>query len=410
MPECQKKTASILKVATLNMNGRGHEDPTIYDGKWHRLFDMVRDKRIDILALNETHLDDAAVEKIHDRFGKRLKLYNSPNPESPCAKEGVTIVLNKERTNIQDVQFRVIIPGRAVMLSTVWHANSTFTYLAVYAPNNRRENERFWDSLYTKILSDDSIPIPDAMGGDMNSVEDTIDALPMRREHAGVLRALRRLVCTLHLVDGWRDHNEGKLAYTHRQPSTGTQSRIDRIYASRETMRTSQNWDIEVPNFKTDHRLVSMEITNPGSPRLGRGRATWPKHLIAGDKVLNNTIKAQGLTLQEKLDEFQTGRQTRTDTNNPQLLFKNFKDKIFAACRERARIVVPRLKKEIDELKLRIRQIENDITLDTEEKILSLAVLQEKLENTEMRRYEKVKTSARARNRLEGEVPSKYWS
>ncbi|KAL1684510.1 hypothetical protein GGG16DRAFT_31278, partial [Schizophyllum commune] len=100
----------------------------------------------------------------------------------------------------------------------------------------------------------------------------------------------------------------------------------------------------------------------------------------------------------------------RRGDHNPQTAFKKFKDEIFAACRERMRIVVPRLKKEMEELKLRVRQIENDREIDDEQKILSLAVLQEKLEKLEMMRYEKVKTSARARNRLEGEVPSIYWS
>ncbi|KAL1741034.1 Endonuclease/exonuclease/phosphatase, partial [Schizophyllum fasciatum] len=401
---------STLKVAALNMNGRGHDNPVNLDGKWHRLFDLIRDKRIDILALNETHLDDAGVAAIHERFGKRLALFNSPNPDNPCAREGVTVVMNKERTNVLDARVNVLVPGRAVMVTTAWHGNLTFTYLAIYAPNNRKENEKFWDVLYSKILTDDTLPIPDAMGGDTNLVEDPMDALPMRREHLGALRAFDRLVNTLQLIDGWRDHNKGRIGYTHRQSATGTQSRIDRIYASREAMSTSQNWDIETPNFKTDHKLVSMEITNPAAPHVGRGRATWPKHLIAGDKILNDEVKKKGLNFQSALTELNTGRRTRTDADNPQTLFKSFKDDIFLVCRERARVVVPRMKKEIDELKLRIRQVENDALLDEEEKLLSLAVLQEKLETLEIRRYEKIKTSARARNKLEGETPSKYWS
>ncbi|KAI5821858.1 DNase I-like protein [Schizophyllum commune Tattone D] len=275
------------------MNGKGHDDPTTHDGKWHRIFDMMRDKKLDILALNETHLDDVGVDRLREKFGKRLWIFNSPNPTTPTAKEGVALVLNKEMTNVNDVQCRVLIPGRAVILSVAWHAKLTLSYLAVYAPNDRRDNERFWDVLYTQILSDTSIPIPDAMGGDLNAVEDPLDALPMRREHAGVSRALRRLVSTLQMEDGWREHNKNKLGYTHRQLSSGTQSRIDRIYASKEIMNVSQNWEIEVPNFKTDHKLVTMEITSPNAPHIGRGRATWPKHLIAGDRVLNEAIKAK---------------------------------------------------------------------------------------------------------------------
>ncbi|TRM55264.1 Endonuclease/exonuclease/phosphatase, partial [Schizophyllum amplum] len=410
MPECKKKTASTLKFGTLNMNGRGSEDPTASGGKWHRLNDMMREKKLDVLAVNETHLDARSVDKLHDKFGKRLYLINSPNPENPGAKEGVTVILNRERTNVHDVRHHVLIPGRAIIVSIAWHAKLTFTYLAVYAPNNRKENEEFWDRLYTIILSNNRIPLPDAMGGDLNVVEDALDKLPMKRDHGGAVQALQRLVNALQLRDIWREQNLGRTTYTCRQASTGSQSRIDRIYASQDVAAVSQNWDIDVPNFKTDHKLVTAEITNPAAPYIGRGWPTWPKHLINGDRELNEYIKSKGLTVQKTIQELEEGHRVRTEQLNAQILFKEFKDDIFAKCRERARIVVPRMQKAINQLKSRIEQMERNTDLAADEKIFSLAKLQESLENLELRRYDNAKTSSKVRYRLEGETVSKYWS
>ena len=49
------------------------------------------------------------MEDIHNIYSKRMHIYHSADPQQPNAK-GVAIVLNKEITNTQNVDYYEIIP------------------------------------------------------------------------------------------------------------------------------------------------------------------------------------------------------------------------------------------------------------------------------------------------------------
>src|ERR1700691_2507183 len=95
-------------------------------------------------------------------------------PRPQCNAQGVTIVLNREMTNIHDVKQQDVIPGRAMLLTLPWHSDLTLTILNVYAPNAHSENQQFWETLETKWV-DMNLPFPDIMLGDFNLVEDAIN-------------------------------------------------------------------------------------------------------------------------------------------------------------------------------------------------------------------------------------------
>jgi hypothetical protein len=107
-PKIKKKTKATLKIASLNMRGRG-------DDKWNHINQIIREKRIGVLATQETHLNDVHINRIHNLFDKRIKIYHSIDPNQPNAK-GVAIVLNKEITNTTNVVVSEIIPGRALLV------------------------------------------------------------------------------------------------------------------------------------------------------------------------------------------------------------------------------------------------------------------------------------------------------
>jgi hypothetical protein len=86
-----KRTKATLRITSLNMRGRGIE-------KWHYINQLLRDKRIGILALQEAHLQDCHVEHLHEMYPKRLHILHSSDPNAPNTK-GIAIVLNKEITH-----------------------------------------------------------------------------------------------------------------------------------------------------------------------------------------------------------------------------------------------------------------------------------------------------------------------
>ncbi|KAE9392442.1 hypothetical protein BT96DRAFT_1057262 [Gymnopus androsaceus JB14] len=78
-----------------------------------------------------------------------------------------------------------------------------------------------------------------------------------------------------------------KKSYTFLQTATGSQSRIDRIYASDKIMETAKEWKIHasgIPN--ADHSLVSVQITSESAPTTGRGWWRIPEYVVKDKDLL----------------------------------------------------------------------------------------------------------------------------
>jgi hypothetical protein len=62
-PQHGKRTKATLKIASLNMRGRGTD-------KWNHINQLIRDNKIGILAIQETHLDDDKKDRLELLFPK----------------------------------------------------------------------------------------------------------------------------------------------------------------------------------------------------------------------------------------------------------------------------------------------------------------------------------------------------
>jgi exonuclease III len=241
---------------------------------------MMREQKIGILIVCETHMSAAQALEIQDNFmGKRLKLFNYEYPENPAAK-GIAIVLNREITNIEGVKIHYLIPGKAIVAVVPWHGTRTITVLGLYAPTESDEEKiNFWNTLCELWLTID-LPVPDAIGGDFNVVPDAIDRLPHRADSDVVVAAYLRFICLMEVKDGWRQHNPDIKAYTHVS-TRGTLSRIDKILVSPTLMKNCRHWNInDTAGGLTDHQMVSVTITAPGAPYIGKGRWAMPDFVL----------------------------------------------------------------------------------------------------------------------------------
>jgi hypothetical protein len=115
----KKRTKATMKIASLNMRGRGTD-------KWNNINQLIREKKIGILAIQESHLSDVHVEQLHKLFHKRMKILHSIDPQRPNAM-GVAVVLNKEIMNTQNTKMQVIILGRAILIQPPWHTEQIVT-------------------------------------------------------------------------------------------------------------------------------------------------------------------------------------------------------------------------------------------------------------------------------------------
>ncbi|KAJ7301119.1 hypothetical protein DFH08DRAFT_827828 [Mycena albidolilacea] len=128
----RRKSKAAIKIATLNMRGRFDRDG---QDKWLHINQIIRDNRIGVLALQETHLSSADNDKLNSLF---LVIVSTIDPLHPGAK-GTASVLNKRLINVNEVKQDVLIEGRALVLSVNWHADLTLRFLAIYAPNELSE-------------------------------------------------------------------------------------------------------------------------------------------------------------------------------------------------------------------------------------------------------------------------------
>jgi exonuclease III len=115
-----KKKANI-NIATLNINRASAPTANLnLIDKWTRINSTIRNNKIAILALQETHLDEEGIEAINRCFGKSFNLQHSSDPESPRTKAGVAIIINKALIPTDDIRLHVLVPGRAIMIQFKW--------------------------------------------------------------------------------------------------------------------------------------------------------------------------------------------------------------------------------------------------------------------------------------------------
>lgn len=309
-----KKTRANMIIATLNMNGRA--SPSLGPNpisKWTLINQLMREQRIDILCLQETHLTQEHIDQIDTLFTRRLLVLNSSDPDRPGCSAGVAFVLNKEKLNITTAKMNVLIPGRAISLSINWHLNNNIRIANIYAPNNMTDHPPFWENVQRQWTSKHRLP-PDLMMGDFNLTEDQIDRAPMRNDNENATQALRDMRHQLNLIDTWRHAFPSERLFTFIS-NTNSMSRIDRIYASPNLNHSLSNWKDYKSIIPTDHKIIQVKFAPQGAPHLGKGRWAWPIGMLNNDDLQNRLVKL-GLNAQRDIDRITN----RTETSNPQII------------------------------------------------------------------------------------------
>ncbi|KAH9857505.1 Endonuclease/exonuclease/phosphatase, partial [Lenzites betulinus] len=317
--------------------------------KWLRVNQLLREKRIGILALQETHLNAENAKSLNEIFHSSLQVYASEDPNAPLAARGVAFVVNKRVFNADDqVTHRVIAAGRAAEITVKWGANETLTLVNVYAPNDPNDNAEFWTMLKSDLTSR-SGRRTDMMLGDMNIVEAAEDRAPARADPARANSSLTELKTSLNLTDGWRNMNPNKRGFTFIQSCTGSQSRLDRIYVSNRLLMKSAHWIIEEPGINSDHSLVSASLANYATPYIGPGRWVIPRAVIADKQFMDETVEAGRKAADEMSQTDQNG-----GTGARQAIYTAFKTEIARRARKRTKELFAKWDRKIEDLKKKI--------------------------------------------------------
>ncbi|KAI9056417.1 DNase I-like protein, partial [Trametes sanguinea] len=406
-----RKTA--VRLGSLNMNGFGNLLPEHPDNKWRTMYKMIQQNRIGILLLQETHLTLQRKQDIMSMFKGRIKMFFSAHPEAPTRKEGIAVVLNKNQINANGATAVEIIPGRALQVSVQVHAGDVLNILCMYAPTSDGVEARrvFFQKVREHYEQNTALPRPHLMAGDFNNVEDRLDRIPATEPDSS-LQELDALKAALGLMiaDGWRVTNPTEKAYTFHRGSGGeaTCSRLDRIYVTEALFPRCREWEIRVPAVKTDHSLITVQITTENAPTTGKGRPIFPLNLLK-NKVLARNMKSAGIEALSQIESFESG-DARTHTRNAQTVLYDLKSKWMEMARTMEREYMPKQLAELQMLKEEKSRVQKDQFMPDVERAAMLAKLNEQIMGRELKRSHAQQRNGRAKHRIDGERPTKYWT
>jgi ribonuclease HI/exonuclease III len=399
--EAQRHSGVKAKVAFASLNIKGRRSGEI--DKWMHIPQVMRERRIGVMAIQETHMTDELADQFETLFGNRFALLHSPDPLTRNAK-GVALILNKRLIKTSDVELITLVPGRAISVSLPWQDSLRVNVMAIYAPNAPGEIRDFWNVITEKVTSNPELK-PDVVMGDFNLVEDALDRIPSKPDDQRATEKLREFRARYGLVDGWRKANPEEKGYSWARESDGTQSRLDRIYVHRSFFADCADWRIDPPPIPTDHDIVSAKIATPTSPEMGRGRWAIPTRLLK-NKLIKEEIQRMGRDLEDRLMSLAP----RTQDVNPQSLLREFKVKIREMIRVHEKRIQPMVKKRIANLTDKLRRVINDPGLPADEIKISSIHIRKEIQRLLKETHQKNRDILSAIDEAEGEKIGKTWS
>lgn len=210
-----------MTIATLNIDGASAPTANLnLTDKWAKINSTLRENKIAILALQETHLDKENIETITRCFGKSFTLMHFSDPHTPRTKSGVAIAINKALIPVKDIRHHVLVPGHAIMAQLKWPDSNTLSIINIYAPVKKNEQPDFWAAVETE-RREKHLPQPDFLLGNFNLTEDALDRAPPKYDNRQAANTLRDIRLLWGIQDQWRHAHPNKKQYTYRTVKDG---------------------------------------------------------------------------------------------------------------------------------------------------------------------------------------------
>lgn len=402
------RTRANLKIGSLNVRGAGGNAGRV---KWSQVISIMKREKLGLLVTQESHTQDDDIDMLNKTYEPKYNFVHTYDRENTGSK-GIVIIVNRQNLpdGIQDV--REIIHGRAITASIKWRDKTCLSILAVYAPNDARENKEFWENLNSKWTDPEStLPEINVMMGDFNLVEEAIDRHPPHADSAEAVGALNTLKWSIGgLQDGWRQFNPTpSKAFTYSQVNRqGTSlSRIDRIYCNESIYNQSIDWGITTPGAlqSADHELIWTIIDNKDLPRTGRGRWRIPTFLVSRTKFTDE-IEGMGMKLLEDLE----GQPESANPARYQNALQTFIEETTSIAKRICKNLLcseDTVRKKCEEEIKKIRSSEHDLS---NHEINELKILRDKIQNIDRRRLQRTQSKAKAKDSVYGETICRAWT
>ena len=316
-------------------------------------------KKIAILVIQESHLDQSMTENLSTIFEKNLKIMISADSDTPRASAGVGFVINKQLINPDEMEMHEIIPGRAALLKIKWLKTCTAMILNIYAPNERNQHPIFWAKTLTERRSK-GLPILDFTLGDFNVTEDAIDRMPPKLDDETAIAALRDVQHKWEMRDTWRWANPTENAFTYRAQTHNEwiQARLDRIYISKRAEPFTFDWEIKETPIPTDHAMVSVRYAPHKAPYVGKGRWMLPLSLLYNERLLERIAERGSKLLADATRD--RIEQTDRQTANVQMHWEAFSSSIPKLAKDIAKECYHKITSQIKAIEKDLKETNNN--------------------------------------------------
>ena len=243
---------------------------------------MLTNCKADIFLLQETHLFEVKQEPITKQWQALGGGETFYSPTTTINSGGTAIFFREHKGTLNVSRFGPSKDGRSILLDIGYHGFD-MTILNVYAPNDGKERETFFTSLYPWFCTKSkAIPI---LGGDFNCVENPIlDRESDRKtktaydnEAVRGINELSMLTKALGICDAWRTQNptisKQFTCDNKREQGSRCQARIDRFYIP--THMCFNSTTTFLPHGISDHQLVTVQIKTNTIPHAEPGPGYW---------------------------------------------------------------------------------------------------------------------------------------
>lgn len=238
---------SVVRIGSLNINGARDAY------KRALLFELIRQKKIDVMFIQETH-SDVLNETDWRREWEGVVVCSHMS----SSRGGVAVLF---ATHFTPVSFEVKqeIAGRLIFVRAQFEKFNV-VFINVYAPNSGNERVCFLNNL-NEILQSCNSDEYVFLGGDFNCTENCVLDRNHVEPHTASSRTMRTLIETHKLCDIWRRLNGNDKQYTwlHARENFISLARLDRFYCFKYHFNIVKSCVISPSGF-SDHAIVICKV------------------------------------------------------------------------------------------------------------------------------------------------------
>ena len=385
-------------VSIVSFNCRGLADAQ----KRRDLFVYIREKKFQIICLQETHFLEDESDKIRAEWGGEIFCSNNKD-----RKRGTAVLFNKVPIQIHNL--RKDKEGNLLALDLDLFSRK-ITLVNLYAPNE--DDPGFFYHVEQTITELKNTAV--IITGDWNLVQDfekdTKNYLKLNNCRAH--RAVLKLKENRGMVDPWRQMNPSTRRFTWFQKTPPKCSRLDFFLVSEDIYPLVRKAEI-LPGYRSDHSFVLLGIRTIMEDR-GPGVWKFNNELLKEEKFVKNIetkIQEQlliyaGKDVEDIKEYARSGEFSLTEDLLFEIVMNELKNFTIHYCVKR--------KKERDKEE---RKLQKDISIlqrqlnDSWESDVQIA-LDEKMSELRVKREKKIKgvmMRSKLRWYTQGEKPTKYF-